>query len=888
MTDPFLEPQGILPSTLSWLDRSGQVTRNVLRGNFAGAGRQAVDFLGDIVDAPLPGDWIPHVSGKGDYVSGSELVGADDSTPRWLRTAGDIGIGTLTDPLSFLSFGAAGAAKNAVKVGLPGVEALQHAIPTAKAMDPLSVIGRTADAALTKGAELADRSFQKPGITGPDAAPITQGYEGFKRGVRRTLGWQNITPEDQAVLDQARAAGSMSGKVSLEGTKDALAGLDASERTLLGDAFDSLDWGSLDPKAPGARPSAFTGMPLQQRVQILAQKYGKDPARLLPAAAKLEALAKNQWEEGLAQGAFKPVTGPNGQPMTGTPDYLQRQWTFPDKAIDLGEHGGVPGMASAIKGRELNTPEALADFIRTNPDVGYQRDVLPRMAKRAEQQGRLIEKARIGRAVEGPGATLQDDAGAVKANIEQIAASGDVDFADRLDAVYNGLPPRGPLMETIAKANRFFKPAAVYGVVLPRVGSIVRNQIGMLAQAATTPGAKVSDLKNSWNALAESFDDAWQSVTGSRVGKGGALTHDIATIEDAIKSAPNGDAVAQQLRASGRHDLADAVEQGVMDGFVSSEDVINKLAKGGNSKWTSLYDAPGVVFQGVEQRGRLGAFLEMRKRMPPTEAGKLTRDTFLDYNITSKENRTLRDIIPFAQFIAKSVPQQGKFLSRNPAAAIALNPLFNDPSGDQEPVYPWMQGKTRVNIGETDKGNPLYLTGLGLPVESLDAIPNLSANLRDASRDFAQGITATTQPLVKALTTYAMGGTDPYFGTPQGSYDKNPITGEHGPVGRAYNLAASTGLLQPIDTALQTIRKATDSSRSAGVRALDLLTGANVAEVDPNRAAQQVITQALESKPDVKQYRTFYGSEDPDMAALMQALSDAKKRAKQRREAAAQ
>ena len=55
---------------LGWLKEAGEVPLNLLRGRPGAAGRKAVDFLGDTVDAAIPGDWIPHVSTEDDHAIG--------------------------------------------------------------------------------------------------------------------------------------------------------------------------------------------------------------------------------------------------------------------------------------------------------------------------------------------------------------------------------------------------------------------------------------------------------------------------------------------------------------------------------------------------------------------------------------------------------------------------------------------------------------------------------------------------------------------------------------------------------------------------------------------------------------------------------------------------
>ena len=105
VTEALRPSKGAFLSALDWIDRPGQVVRNVLRGDLGAAGRQATDFVGDTIDAVLPGDLIGAATKDADYVSGSELVGIDRKESPWLALAGDIGIGIATDPLTYTGLG---------------------------------------------------------------------------------------------------------------------------------------------------------------------------------------------------------------------------------------------------------------------------------------------------------------------------------------------------------------------------------------------------------------------------------------------------------------------------------------------------------------------------------------------------------------------------------------------------------------------------------------------------------------------------------------------------------------------------------------------------------------------------------------------------------------
>ncbi len=855
---------GAFLSALDWLDSLGQIPKNIIRGNPAAAGRKAVDFLGDIVDAPLPGDWIPHISKPEDAISGGELIGLHD--PGLLKTIADIGVDTLTNPASYLSFGAGAGVKLAGQtIALAG-----------KTVDPLTLATQAAGKTANAGASLIDRVVNKvsrpAATTLPPSTSAVDTLNAFKRTAKNTLGWHDLDPERQAQLARAHGMGAAAQKTGTAEAERIMTGLTPGEHVALGDAFDALNW-----HANGNIAGVLPGATVADRLALLAQR---DPNLRLPqlmkAAEDMQALAKTQWEEGKKLGAFVNMGDTSA---IGRPDYLQRKFAKPVEDTGFGERSAP--LPSAVKATKLDTPEQLYDYIQSHPEIGYERNAARRLVERSGQQGRLIERGQLGRSLVGPDFALADPEGRSTANamIKTISETSP-DTAYRLDQVFNGMMPRNGFASLMASMNRYFKPAAVYGVVIPKVGSIVRNQIGMVWQAMSTPGVPLSTQRHALGNLMASFDDGWEAVTKSRLAKGN-LTGDLKQIEQAMRAGKgSAEAVTANLRSAGREDLAQAVEHGVMDGFVSNEEILKRATQEGwKGTAADIYHMPGAIFQGVEQRGRLGTFLDLLARNHgPEKAAQLTKDAYLDYSITGEANRTLRDMIPFAQWMAKTIPQQAKFLSRSPAAAVALGSVMGN--SDEQPVYPWMENKTRIPLGLDEKGNPEYAVGLGLPPETLSSIPDFSGSLSDLGSSLRHNIVASMQPILKTAES-VITGRDPYFDTTFGSYGKSPAE-------RAYRTLAGTGLIQPLASAVSIGEQATDVRHEPWKRALNLLTGTNVASVDPDVAQQQIITQALEARPDVRQVRSYYSTEhDPELEALTSRLKEAKRALKAKRSAAA-
>lgn len=949
-------PEGILPNVLRWADRPGQAFRNILRGNPAAAGRQALDFFGEGADALLPGDWIPQATGQGDYVSGSELVGMDQNTPSIGRTAADIGVGLVTDPLAFLSFGLTGTAKAAAKagqtgfkptygvnVGVPFMGATEREIPGLNAfdkpVDPLSLAMRGVDTGISKTLAAIDGKRGSATVAGQQTGKLSQGYQDLKDTIRRAAGAEDLSSKARLALQAAAGTGSQAARLYSGQAQDLLKGLPQDERILLGKAFYGVDLGDLNLKNAG-QATPLTGN-LMADVDTLARKYGKDSAKLQKIAAGIDDIGKRQFDEAVASNAmvnpidhyvvngekikpddmrklYQEQRGPAlqaaGKPdeyqrflsdvgvkpvlKNGRENYLQRQWLFEGDDVLGREMAGNGAKPNALKASELTTPQQRADFFNKG-DVGVELDPAKLLIDRASQQGEMLKRAQVAKTFGGTGTLADDLTKTALDNIEADVKAGALTKDDgvRLAQALQGMPARTGLFKSLAGANKLVKGAMVYGVVIPKFGSLVRNKLGMGFQALATPNARNEFLTHVnpatlVNDMARSFDEAYgELMHGSKSwARSDELGKDISLIDEAFKNAKQTKDVSAYLIRNGRDDLADAVNHGVMDGFVSTEELVKKIANSPDrQKWLDLVNAPGVMFQALEQRGRLQTFKNLRGKHGGAGAARLTKDAMFDYDISSPENRMARDFLPFFQFAAKSTAQQGKLLSTKPAAAVATAPLFYDVSGEDQPVYPYMQGQSRVGVGQDAAGNDLYLTGFGLPMESINMVPNLSGNLSESGRSVSHGLLSSTQPLLKTGAAIVT-GKDPYFGSQFGSYDRIPVVGHAGQVGRVFNMMSGTGVLEPFGGGiLRQIGQATDETKPIAARIADIATGAKLTAVDSDRAEQQQISNYLDSRPDISQFRSFYqaGEQDPELAALMTALRESKARSKEKRAAAA-
>ncbi len=475
----------------------------------------------------------------------------------------------------------------------------------------------------------------------------------------------------------------------------------------------------------------------------------------------------------------------------------------------------------------------------------------------------------------------------MRATAEAIARNLPGDEAEVALHFLKGMEGRKGLARGLAALNSKFKPVAVYGAVVPKLGSITRNMTGGIWQKYSNPEARgtispknIPAFMRDWLA---SIEDGVEKLTGKRL----FTKNEFAQMDDAFKASV-GDP-RQALSLIKDPTMRAAAEKGVFgNNFVDTEGLIMQAGKTGLRKFgADLYSYPGFMFRGAEQRLRYGLFKQLTQQgKSADDAARIVRDSFYDYTQSSVENRLARDSIPFAQFLFKSIPQQAKLMAEKPYLASAVGNAYAQ--GRDEPVLPQMEGKLNLPFGTDEEGNRQYLSSLGLPFESLSAIPNFSASPLQAGRQIEQNIVGATSPLLKMAYAYTS-GRDPMFGTAPGSYQK--VAGQDlGRVGGAINQLLGTGL-GPAVAAGQLASKVgqfSDPRTSLGELALNQLTGARVQSVDPNRAIEQRLQSLLERDPTIGQFRSFYskGPDDTNADDLLSALQNAKQAIKAKQKAA--
>ncbi len=595
--------QGAFSSVLNWIGRPGQVAKNVFTGNLEGAARQAGDFLLDPVDALIPGDVIPELSRPQDKIEGSQLLGLDEPWRKehpLLNTLASLPVDIVTDPLTWTGFGP--LAKGAGAIG-KGAEAIATKLP--------------------RGAEAVQAVKDTAAMAG--------------KGIRSVLGAQRITPEAEQAMSAAAVAKSNEAQAGLSAIKgsESLNSLIGDEPKIVGDILDNFKWEGT--KLTGALVPGLHAPGLASAVDLVTAHPGVNAdniERITKAVQDTIDIGQNQAKR---PGIFNPESLPK--------EYLGRSYSgqTEEQAINevLGQGASRLGMPGAAKGRSLEGADDVASFLEENPKVEYERNAIARLARRAQTQGTLAGRAEIGRKLLGDAFTLTDDTqhSALTEKIRDMAASADPvdqESAKVLHDAFHGLAPRGPFTDTLAKVNRVVKPMMVYGFAVPKIGSIIRNKISGIWQAASTPAARGVALEQVKRLPSDLYgavvDSLGLNVGKDKLGQAGAL------IEDAFKqskgAADNAAQFLEQSPGAGGYsgkDLASLVRSGAMSGFVSSEDLIKSIAASpAAAKWKSVTEWPARMFKGVEDRMRAGMALDLLKKgKTPEEIGKIVSDSMI-------------------------------------------------------------------------------------------------------------------------------------------------------------------------------------------------------------------------------------------------------------------
>ncbi len=890
--DTFVpEDQSAFLSFLDWITGGGRAVRSALSGDMGRLGRNVTDTLLDIPDAFIPGDVFKKRATKpGDDADFADLLtGMDDGPLK--KIAGAAG-NVLTDPLTYVP-GAAlmkgakglGAAAENIPGVAKGLETLRKVTNNQRLSAP---IRETITAAQGKSA-----ATQKNWAI--HAEEVLSKHDPKTRAlvsdvIENTTG---ATPGDFKLLDPSHAPVSR----YAENTQQIA---DAIKRAKLHpDYTPAADQAIKDYLSASHGMYAQIGklnawdMPTEMvRNKATNQLATQEEAKAL-GWTRPDAMDPEQWKgPAIAHEPFNPE-------MMSPRDYLMRIIESKDTAGKL---------VNPLRERHLQSAPDLVNFLNdpANKVTRYERDALVRFAGRIPAQGKVARKQELGKAVVGPDFKSGHRHDQIDFD-KDVAASKQ--FSDALDDhvatgrmtdeesttlrdLYTGFGDTGP-KDAISKAldtgNRYFKQAAVYGIGIPRIASIIRNRFSTGLQVLGAPG---SNAKQTLSQFKNFATDVWSSAVHD--GLGLKLPKDkmrqyLDTLDSALKGShgriENAVAALRKGTNTITHRLADALELGVIDsGFVTGEELAKDIAE---SKTRKFAQFPARWFQGTEQRARLGLFLDKvedgatssaqaaEKIKTARQAAEETSNTLYNYEYLSKANKNARRWLPFAQFTFQAVPREGAKLLKNPWAIPAVAQLYGT---DEDSVVPqWMAEQAHVPMG-----NDSYLSGFGEPMGALSKIPNLTGG---HAGDEVRKVMANMQPFAKTAFA-AASGHDLYSDQPFGSYDRLPLDDKGSDAGSLYRIAEGTGLIQPLATPMNMLDTLLGESpdRTTGARVAQTFVGPHVRTIDVEKTRKQELEKELHGKRGVAEYTRLYAQDSatPEVDSLINELNAIEKARKQK------
>jgi hypothetical protein len=276
-----------------------------------------------------------------------------------------------------------------------------------------------------------------------------------------------------------------------------------------------------------------------------------------------------------------------------------------------------------------------------------------------------------------------------------------------------------------------------------------------------------------------------------------------------------------------------------------------------------------------------GHFLErMRQGYTIPAAAAEARSALGDYgNLTDFERRVLRRAIPFYSWLKVNTPMQLGRLAQAPGGVEAqAMRLANDTRQKQGFLPEYLGGGMAAPIGDEENGTQRYLTRMDMPWEDALSLFHFGAK---GGEKTAMSLLGQLNPFIKGPLEFA---TNRQFHSGRELDDLYSRTG--------LPLLDQVIMNSPIARVASTKGQLTDERKGLGAKAINLLTGMRLTDVDMNKqrdlAERDLIDEMLRGDQNVGRYEKFYVRPDqmanltPQEIALMQMYRNVEKRQEER------
>jgi hypothetical protein len=337
----------------------------------------------------------------------------------------------------------------------------------------------------------------------------------------------------------------------------------------------------------------------------------------------------------------------------------------------------------------------------------------------------------------------------------------------------------------------------------------------------------------------------------------------------------------------------------------------------GRDSTAFMPSAAGEKFgEGVEALNRIPSFLNQLKRgIDPEQAARNVNRTQIDYStraFTPFENEIRRlGIMPFYSFSSRNIPYAAGELLNNPTGRTGT--LFKGLTrlrSDDEFLPEHIAQTLAIPLGQSDEGEPRYLTGLGLMEEDLLGAINTS----DPLKAIGYETMGRLSPLLKAPIEYVLGKSlfqSGYQG-PRDTEDMDPQLGrlisniKGHLTGEDQSTAVDTRAIEPLLQMFPGIRAISNARQVTDKRKYDYgglpllmnqLTGSRVADVSTSAQDASLMDMIANEYKDMggRDFSNYYipdsiqeemTPEELNHLKLLRALQSVRDRRKRERQKA--
>lgn len=295
---------------------------------------------------------------------------------------------------------------------------------------------------------------------------------------------------------------------------------------------------------------------------------------------------------------------------------------------------------------------------------------------------------------------------------------------------------------------------------------------------------------------------------------------------------------------------------------------------------------------------RISPYIEARLQgMSPAAAARKVKLAQVDYSrLTSIERNAFKRLIPFYSFTRRMIPQVFKELIEKPGGKLAQTIRAENMSRDDQFLPPYLAPGLAVRLPDSlssGTGEARYLTSIDLPHEAVFQLFRPSNTALGTLEETGMGLLGMLNPLIKAPTELATG---------KQFYSGRDLQDLDSRLGRVINPDNPPKISVMLDQALMnlpitsplmtTVGTLADPRKGKVSKAVNLLSGVKVSDVDVERSRDRIARDAIEemmrNNPALRKSVNFYvpqelqGTLSDEEMLMMSELNAIRNRARER------